>query len=112
MPKCILQVQGESEGDKEYWKKQKWRRKNWCFSEQHRRDKVPKDWLTKNYNTARSRYHKKAETSSNETIRAEVTKGNSMLKEIGKKRKMISNMDEEISNVKKEVETFLNKAIK
>ena len=53
---------------------------------------------------------KKAETSNNETIRAEVTKGNSMWQAIGKKRKMISNLNEEISNLKKEVETLKKKA--
>ena len=46
--------------------------------------------------------YKKAETSN---IRAEVTKGNSMWQAIGKKRKNISNVDEEISSLKKEVET-------
>ena len=56
--------------------------------------------------------YKKAETSNNETIRAEVTKGNSMWPAIGKKRKMISNLDEEISNLKKEVETLKKKARK
>ena len=45
--------------------------------------------------------------NNKETIPAEVTKGNSMWQAIGKKRKMISNMDEEISNLQKEVETFL-----
>ena len=50
--------------------------------------------------------YKKAETSNNETIRAEVTKGNSMWQAIDKKHKMISNLDEEISNLKKEVETL------
>ena len=50
--------------------------------------------------------YKKAETSNNETTRAEVTKGNSMWQVIGKKRKMVSNPDEEISNFKKEVETL------
>ena len=56
--------------------------------------------------------YKKAETSDNETIRAEVTKGNSMWQAIGKKRKMISNLDEEISNLKKKVETLKKKARK
>ena len=50
--------------------------------------------------------------NNKETITAEVTKGNSMWQAIGKKRKMISNMDEEISNLQKEVETFLKKARK
>ena len=50
--------------------------------------------------------------NNNETIRAEVTKGNSRWQAIGKKRKMISNLDEEISNLKKEVETFFKKARK
>ena len=55
--------------------------------------------------------YKMAETSNNETIRAEVTKGNSMWQAIGK-NKMISNLDEEISNLKKEVETLKKKARK
>ena len=50
--------------------------------------------------------------NNNETITAEVTKGNSMWQAIGKKLKMISNLDEEISNLKKEVETFFKKARK
>ena len=50
--------------------------------------------------------YKKAGTSNNETIRAEVTKGNSTWQAIGKKHKMISNLDDEISNLKKEVETL------
>ena len=56
--------------------------------------------------------YKKTETSNNETIRAEVTKGNSMWQAISKKRKMISNLDEEISNLKKEVEILKKKARK
>ena len=56
--------------------------------------------------------YKKGETSNNETIRAEVTKGNSMCQAIGKKRRMISNLDEEISNLKKEVATLKKKARK
>ena len=56
--------------------------------------------------------YKKAETSNNETIRAEVTKGNSIWQAVGKKRKMISNLDKEISNLKKEVETLKKKARK
>ena len=56
--------------------------------------------------------HKKAETSNNETIRAEVTKGNSMWQAIGKKRKMIGSLDEETSNLKKEVEILKKKARK
>ena len=52
-----------------------------------------------------------AETSNNETIRAEVTKGNSMWRAVGKNN-MISNLDEEISNLKKEVETLKKKARK
>ena len=56
--------------------------------------------------------YKKAEISNNETIGAEVTKGNSMRQAIGKKRKMISNLDEEISNLKKEVETLKKKGRK
>ena len=56
--------------------------------------------------------YKKAETSNNETIRAEVTKGNSIWQAIGKKRKMVSNLDEEISNLNKEVETLKEKARK
>ena len=43
--------------------------------------------------------YKKTETSNNDTIRAEVTKGNSMWQAIAKERKMISNLDEEISNL-------------
>ena len=43
--------------------------------------------------------YKKTETSNNDTIRAEVTKGNSMWEAIAKERKMISNLDEEISNL-------------
>ena len=43
--------------------------------------------------------YKKTETSNNNTIRAEVTKGNSMWQAIAKERKMISNLDEEISNL-------------
>ena len=56
--------------------------------------------------------YKKAETSNNETIQAEVTKGNSIWQAVGKKRKMISNLDKEISNLKKEVETLKKKATK
>ena len=62
--------------------KHKWRRKTRCSSEQDRRDKAPKDWLAKSYNTARRKKgiacYKKVETSSNWTIRAEITKGNRM----------------------------------
>ena len=50
--------------------------------------------------------YKKTETSNNDTIRAEVTKGNSMWQAIGKERKMISILDEEISSLKREVETL------
>ena len=50
--------------------------------------------------------YKKTETSNNDTIRAEVIKGNSMWQAIGKERKMISILDEEISSLKREVETL------
>ena len=56
--------------------------------------------------------YKKTETSNNDTIRAEVTKGNSMWQAIGKERKMISILDEEISSLKREVETLKKKVRK
>ena len=56
--------------------------------------------------------YKKTETSNNNTIRAEVTKGNSMWQAIAKERKMISNLDEEISNLQWEVETLKKKVRK
>ena len=56
--------------------------------------------------------YKKTETSNNDTIRAEVTKGNSMWQAIAKERKMISNLDEEISNLQWEVETLKKKVRK
>ena len=56
--------------------------------------------------------YKKTETSNNDTIRAEVTKGNSMWQVIGKERKMISILDEEISSLKREVETLKKKVRK
>ena len=56
--------------------------------------------------------YKKTETSNNDTIRAEVTKGKSMWQAIGKERKMISILDEEISSLKREVETLKKKVRK
>ena len=56
--------------------------------------------------------YKKTETSNNDTIRAEVTKGNSMWQAIVKGRKMISILDEEISSLKREVETLKKKVRK
>ena len=49
---------------------------------------------------------KKAEKCNPESIRAEVTKGNSMMKAAGTKRKLIDNLDAEITNLTKEVQTL------
>ena len=112
MHKCILQVQREPEGDKECWKSKYDEEKIDALLskiEELKRQKTDIQRTITQLVVNAIAYYKKAETSNNETIQAEVTKGNSMWQANGKKHKMISNLDEEISNLKKEIETLKRK---